>query len=500
MDITKRDFIKGAGALFGLAPLGGCKGFFASPRGGAAAGKPELTIGIISDIHIAYSRGKDGKEAFHGDAMLRKTLEWFRDNGADGVAAAGDLADHGLLAELDKIGEIWFSVFPGGKAPDGRKVEQLFVYGNHDWDGFRYGNAAKRLYGDGYMKHAIRNDLAAAWRNAFREDWSPVWRKEVKGYTFAGAHWIADHCRGREERGVPQAPQWLADNAKTIDPSKPFFFLQHPPPKNTCHGPWLWGRDDGRITKALTRFPNAIALSGHSHASIGDERAIWQGEFTSIGCGSLKYTGLEYGDTKERCRENDAAAYSREESAGRIMRRLNTGDGHQGMLAKVYSDRIVFERRDFEDLGSLGPDWIMPLPAREKRVFSFAARAQECAAPEFTAGAKLDARFGSITAKASKGAPKTERKTLELSIPAANARPDARVFDYAVEIAGGNGATDRRYVFAEGFHRSTLSKRAAAPTAFAVALDSLKAQGALSVKVFPRNSFGKEGKPLAVSI
>lgn len=496
MHVQRRDFIKGAGALFGFTPLCGCR-FFAAPRGADAGGTPELTLGIISDIHIAYSRA-GGKEAFHGEAMLRKTLEWFRDNGADGVVAAGDLADQGLLAELDKIGEVWFSVFPDGKAPDGRKVEQLFVYGNHDWDGFKYGNAARRLYGEDYMKHSIRNDLAAAWRNAFREDWSPVWRKEVKGFTFAGAHWIDDRCRGREERGVPQAPEWLAANAKTIDPSKPFFYIQHPPPKGTCHGPWLWGRDDGRITKALSQFPNAIALSGHSHASIGDERAIWQGAFTSIGCGSLKYTGLEYADIKGRGRENDVVAYSKAESAGRIMRRLGTGDGHQGMLAKVYSDRIVFERIDFEDLGSIGPDWVVPMPAREPKPFAFAKRAAECAAPEFAPGAALAARFGAVKSGGAKGAASAERRTLEVDIPAANAVAGARAMDYKVEISGANGEMDARFVFAEGFHRSTKSARAAKATMFRVALDTLKAKAPFSVKVFPRNSFGGEGRPLTV--
>ena len=47
--------------------------------------------------------------------------------------------------------------------------------------------------------------------------------------------------------------------------------------------------------------------------------------------------------------------------ARRVMRRMPTDDGHHGLLARVYDDSIVFERRDFEDMGILGEDWILPL-------------------------------------------------------------------------------------------------------------------------------------------
>ena len=77
---------------------------------------------------------------------FRETLEWFRDQGVDGVTISGDLADCGFVEELEEVGRVWRSVFPDDKAPDGRHVERLFVYGNHDWEGFKYGNADTMLY------------------------------------------------------------------------------------------------------------------------------------------------------------------------------------------------------------------------------------------------------------------------------------------------------------------------------------------------------------------
>ena len=155
---SRRDFAKGAMGLFGwgmfAGGLGGCSVF-------SEGSGPRLAIGIMSDIHIQLVR-KDGKDSFNGAERFRKALEWLRDQGVDGVTISGDLADHGLVEELEEVGRIWRSVFPGDKAPDGRHVERLFVYGNHDWEGFNYGSDGKKIFGEDYASHTIRADLAAS--------------------------------------------------------------------------------------------------------------------------------------------------------------------------------------------------------------------------------------------------------------------------------------------------------------------------------------------------
>lgn len=490
VQVGRRDFAKGAMGLFGWGMFaGGC--CMLSRRSG-----PNLVFGIVSDIHIRLVR-KNGKDSYDGAEKFRKALEWFRDQGVDGVTISGDLADHGLVEELEEVGRIWLSVFPGGKAPDGRRVERLFVYGNHDWEGFKYGSAGKKLFGDDCDSHTIRADLAAAWKKAFGEEYAPVWRKEVKGYTFVGAHWTADHCRGREEIGVPQAPDWFKENGKSIDPSKPFFYLQHPPPKNTCHGPYLWGHDDGRLTETLSQYRNAVAITGYSHASLTLERAIWQGSFTAIDASSLSYTGGECGDCYPYWRENDnSGGKSSADNAKKIMRRLNTGDGHQGLLARVYDDCIVFARRDFESMDRLAEDWVVPLPAKEPMQFAFESRVGGSAAPQFPAGAELAARITTGKNRGGGGVKSEERRVLEVAIPLANRPGSGRVIDYSVEISGKAGGIDRKLVFAAGYHRSPDSKAANAPTVFLVDADLLASKGDLLIKVSPRNGFGVAGEAL----
>ena len=453
-----------------------------------ASGNPNLVLGIVSDVHVSMRR-KNGQVVFEGEEVLRRTFEWFRSRGVDAVVICGDLADQGLREELNAVGRCWLSVFPDDRAPDGRRVEKLFVYGNHDWEGYKYGDAARKYFGAEGYDHAINKGLGAAWRAAFHEEYAPVWRKEVKGYTFVGAHWI-------DEIGVPQAAPWFKSNMRTLDPKKPFFYLQHPPLKDTCYGPWHWGHDIGEMTRLFSEsFPNAIALTGHSHASLSDNRAIWKKEFTSINAGSLKYTGLEYGDLAPNFRENDGGLHglSAEVLARRVMRRIPTGDGHQGLLARVYDDRIVFERRDFEDMGILGEDWILPL-GRGKTV-------SHCnAVPQFVEGAALAARIGSGKNRGGGAVKSADQVALEIEIPPANRPGAGRVFDYRVTIAGANGLTDEKFVFAEGFHRSATSKRANTPTVFKVAFGALSARGNLEIRVAPRNSLGTEGRELAARL
>ena len=90
---------------------------------GRAGGAPNVTFGVLSDVHLE----RPGDE----DTFL-KALAYFRDGGADGVLVAGDIANTGRIEQLKRAADCFFRVFPGGKASDGRVVEQLFVYGNHD--------------------------------------------------------------------------------------------------------------------------------------------------------------------------------------------------------------------------------------------------------------------------------------------------------------------------------------------------------------------------------
>ena len=132
--LSRRGFIGGFAALGAFA---GCRsGFFA-----AEGERPLLRFGVVSDVHVRLAAGGKGLAAGYDTETLEKTFAYFRDRGADAVMIAGDMADKGLLGELKAVADAWYRVFPDDCAPDGRKVERLFVFGNHDSFGLKNGRA-----------------------------------------------------------------------------------------------------------------------------------------------------------------------------------------------------------------------------------------------------------------------------------------------------------------------------------------------------------------------
>ncbi|MBR2789075.1 MAG: hypothetical protein IKD70_00450, partial [Eggerthellaceae bacterium] len=55
----------------------------------------------------------------------------------------------------------------------------------------------------------------------------------------------------------------------------------------TVYGSSAWNTPD--LTAVLSRYPQVVDFSGHSHYPIENPRSIWQGSFTALGTGSLTY-------------------------------------------------------------------------------------------------------------------------------------------------------------------------------------------------------------------
>ena len=121
--MNRRNFLQRSASLMGAM----CLDWPAFAKQIAQMGKPNVKIGIISDIHI---RHMDSVKTLH------HTFEYFDEVGVDGVIIAGDMADWGFYSQLALVAETWYDVFPGDKGSDGRHVEKLFVYGNHDREGY----------------------------------------------------------------------------------------------------------------------------------------------------------------------------------------------------------------------------------------------------------------------------------------------------------------------------------------------------------------------------
>ena len=189
MHMTRRSFV---GAALAAGAWGGAHSCTAAETAAPhvesrhlGGGEPHLILGVLSDIHIF-----DEKQV----PVFERALEFFRDRKADGVIIAGDMADRGLVDQLELVAKAWFKIFPENRRPDGQPIEKLFVYGNHDVQGHGYGDTPKTLaekYPDEATRaaHRIVTDRKAVWERVFKEPWTGVYAKQVKGYTFIGSHW-----------------------------------------------------------------------------------------------------------------------------------------------------------------------------------------------------------------------------------------------------------------------------------------------------------------------
>ena len=105
MNISRRFFIGGAASF----------GAFAGNRvvraaGNALAGTPNITFGVVSDIHITKVGEGEKMEAWGNNLTFRHTLEWFRDQGVDAVLIAGDMADNGMVEQMEAVAQAWYAV------------------------------------------------------------------------------------------------------------------------------------------------------------------------------------------------------------------------------------------------------------------------------------------------------------------------------------------------------------------------------------------------------
>ena len=500
--ISRRWFIGGM-ASFGA--FGGCRLF--SGRS-VASGVPNLKFGVVSDIHITKVGEGEAMEAWGNNLTFRHTLEWFRDQNVDAVVIAGDMADHGMVEEMEAVAQAWYAVFPGDRYPDGRPVEKVFVMGNHDYHGYLYGDHAAKSYPDKAerVKHVLRSDFATRWKRIFNEDYTRFYRKTIKGYDFLGQHW--DDGTGMEtghgscDFGA-ELKEFLDANGSTLNPSLPFFYVQHPHPKDTCYGPWAWGHDSGKVTDALSAFPNAVAFSGHSHYSLTDERSVWQGAFTSVGTSSLRYTGSPYNEHLPTGYENTGTegkdAWKR--NAAKMMKGFVTNDCRQGMLWSVYDDCMVVKRREFLSNLDLGDDWILPLPVAEPKPFAFAERAKRFRAPSFPPDAKLDVAVveaknrGGKSKDGKKSIPAVKKDAFKVVAPAAVADKNARLYKLEFTAEAKDGAKKTKFVLPEGFNHSLAHKKASDPSFCVFACDDF-ADGEVRFTVTPINCFSARGVPL----
>ena len=433
---------------------------------------PRLRIGILSDIHL-----KDTVAV----QKLERALRVFRKGRVDGVLICGDLADSGIVSQLEELAGTWEKVFPGSKGIDGGYVERLFHYGDHDNRGYLRKNdsATKEPYSLSdaeYGENLIFKHPKDVWERVFGEPWTPIMHKRVKGYDFILAHF---NPAGRNT--TPGLKPFL--EGLKLDASRPFFYSQHRVLRNTVCGSGVYGQDDGSVGCILSAYPNCCAFCGHSHQTAVREDAIWQGAFTAIQVPSLRYVTHEDGHQNKP----------------------NGGLAEQGMLLLVYDDRMVVQRIDFANRRPLAEAWRIPLAGAE-RPFAHATRRRTAAVPQF----EKDARLGAwVEERQSKDG--ESKRALSIEFPVVNGLSGGiRAYDYEVTIDalcfGGDSQRSVKRVFSPGIQFAPACDAGNVRASFELdefkSWNALKSRswGALHVAVRPREVFGGMGAAVEADV
>jgi len=466
---NRREFLSGVAASFGglILPV--------SVFGGDS--KKIMSFGVVSDVHV------DRTPLISPD--LTSVFRYFDANGVDAVMVPGDIADSGLIREVERFAEIWHGVFPNDRGADGRHVEKLFVTGNHcldGWHGRWNGWSEAKLRAERF--HYADNPQKV-WKRLFNEDYRLIWEKQVKGITFIGAQW---RCL-EEPIVLPPVEEYFKAKRGKLDPRLPFFFTQHAHPTGTCHGAYgCTSSGSAEARRALDAFPNAVAITGHSHCSVADTRTVWQGEFTSIGAGCLHEGGapLDYANV----------SYSWfSPSKDRLMKRTEWIDrGGCAMIVDVFEDHLVIHRHSVRFNRPIGEDWAVPLPAAYGKGFDFRVREKLTDAPQFAVGAKMKVELHPNGHPAAK--PEFARvPCYSVRFPAAET-PRGRVFDYQIDVLADGRVVKSEKIIANGFGVPLACLPG--EELYLVRASELPADAKLEFVATPTECFGKKGVPLKI--
>lgn len=270
------------------------------------AANVECSFGVLSDTHIDATNGGNCQTKL-ASAFSQLKGQALKDDpdGIDGIFIAGDLINNGASGRsyYDTEIKIFKTIYEA--AFDPMKVPMIYAMGNHDpygWWGQRAGTDVysesrvfKQTFGDkyGWM------DKDASMRDAY----------ECRHCVVGNYHILCVTPNAVYPVSYPAAvTEWLDRTLASVtsaDPERYVVLLTHPMIYNTVYGSllgpdWMMGScSDYWYTKGLTsvldKYPQVMTFSGHLHFPVNDPRSIWQGSFTSFGCGSSRYMAIEDG-------------------------------------------------------------------------------------------------------------------------------------------------------------------------------------------------------------
>lgn len=397
--------------------------------------QPTLRFVVCSDVHNQNERFRD---------MMRSLYQVAKADTAhpslDAVLVAGDFTGSGKYEEMVDFKEALFDSLQEGTRP-------IICIGNHE-----YIDTVRRHH----LEHGSIEEIFSSLFGL-----QPDQATNINGYTFLTVSYdrYGKHFRGREKRKFYQD---VLNAAAKQAPEKPIFVIQHPHPYLTVYGSINWAEIG--LSRFWRKKPNVVNFSGHSHYPMNDPRSIWQGSYTALGTGSLKYHEIE---NNLRCGYHASIPDSAEECY------LVEVDANSNLKIRCYH----LYSHDF-----FGETYYIENPSNKKEFrYTYANRFKADAPPEFP-----KKTFLTVT--------KDEKGHDHINFPAATDR--FIVHDYRIVIKKKNG----KKIHSKGYlSDSCLISRA--PKYLSIDIGRcLKKGETYQIKIYAVNSFWQISKPLVKTV
>jgi len=246
--ISRRDFLKGAGALAaaGALPISMVELAFADPA-------RNFTFAYISDAHIQHIQGS--KFVRNWDrGLIRAVAETnLLDPKPDFVVFGGDLAQLGSKPELDHGAEIMSAL----------RYKTYYVMGEHDYY-LDLGEYWSKLFGRHYysfdhkgVHFVVLNSILTYDDWTFRR-WPTA---EQRMLEMAGL----DNPNGSPFMVGDKQREWLKQDLAKVSTGTPLVVLSHSPLQKIYKGWNFWTEDAEQIQALLKPFKKVTVIYGHVH-------------------------------------------------------------------------------------------------------------------------------------------------------------------------------------------------------------------------------------------
>ena len=427
MSIKRREFISGIGAL---SFMGSAYQLFGDE-------KPQLRIGLMTDTHIGKTK--------ESCARVKLAYQLFRKHAVDLMVNVGDVADHhypsGYRAYRETVEEVFADVAAE------KRPEELFVYAGHDCINYKGKKKRGHWSKDATQAFADMQRLIGAKNGPYAQG-------SVKGFPYVVFPQLMT-----EGLDMKRCEKMVAD-AVAANPGKPVFVFAHVPP----HGTTRSGSGSPEKREMLNKYPQVVNFSGHTHGTLAHERAIWQGEFTSLNVGCLQTWG-----------------------GGHVGNNVPRMPNFGVVIAEVYSSRIVFRRLDVRDGVEHNEPWMIPWPFDPATApYRVAGRKEKSVAPAFAAGSKL------------KVEPWGDEGGVRLTIPLAGGVMRPYTYQVLIERLDHGGkwtSCGRKDFFGDAWQRPQERPEKYDIEVLGAYFDPGRKY---RFRVFPLNCWGKKGDALAV--